>query len=182
MTRTGTVPETVPETVIVCGLADVAPLVAARRPSHLITLLDPATMIETPAGVSPDRHLKLGVNDIVEPMEQMIVPDAGVVDRILAFGATWDGADPMLVHCWAGISRSTATAFILACERSPGADERAIARALRQAAPHASPNRRIVALADELMGRRGRMVNAVEAMGDYDYTAACPFDFPARHP
>jgi predicted protein tyrosine phosphatase len=171
-----------PVTLIVCGLADVEPLIAARRPSHLITLLDPATMIETPAGVAPERHLKLGVNDIVEPMEQMVVPDETVVGRILAFGKTWDGADPMLIHCWAGISRSTATAFILACERSPEVPERAIALALRQAAPHASPNRRIVALADDLMGRGGRMTQAVEAMGDYDYAAACPFDFPARHP
>lgn len=168
-------------TLIVCGLADVEPLVAARRPSHLITLLDPATMIETPAGVTPERHLRLGVNDIVEPMEEMIAPDATVVGQILAFGRTWDEADPMLIHCWAGISRSTATAFVLACERSPRVEERTIARALRQAAPHASPNRRIVALADALMGRRGRMVEAVEAMGDYDCTLACPFDFPARH-
>ncbi|MDB5495718.1 MAG: hypothetical protein JWP86_3055 [Phenylobacterium sp.] len=169
-------------TLIVCGLADVEPLIAARRPSHLITLLDPMTMIATPAGVAPERHLRLGVNDIVEPMEAMIVPDATVVSQILAFGRTWDGADPMLIHCWAGISRSTATAFVLACERSPKVEERTIALALRRAAPHASPNRRIVALADELMGREGRMVAAVEAMGDYDYALACPFDFPARHP
>jgi predicted protein tyrosine phosphatase len=168
-------------TLIVCGLADVEPLIAARRPSHMITLLDPATMIETPPGLAPERHLKLGVNDIVEPMEEMIVPDESVVGRILAFGATWDGADPMLIHCWAGISRSTATAFILACERSPEVEERSIALALRRTAPHASPNRRIVALADQLMDRRGRMIEAVEAMGDYDYTLACPFDFPARH-
>ena len=60
-------------------------------------------------------------------------------------------------------------------------DERDIARALRRVAPHASPNRRIVALADAQMGRQGRMLAALDAMGDYDYTAACPFDFPARH-
>ena len=76
----------------------------------------------------------------------------------------------MLIHCWAGISRSTATAFVLACERSPRVEERRIAQVLREAAPHASPNRRIVALADRLMGRGGRMIAAVEAMGDYDYT------------
>jgi predicted protein tyrosine phosphatase len=168
-------------TLIVCGLADVEPLIAARRPSHLITLLDPATMIDTPPGLAPERHLKLGVNDIVEPMEAMIVPDERAVAQILAFGRTWDGTNPMLIHCWAGISRSTATAFLLACEHSPEIAERRIALALRRAAPHASPNRRIVALADQLMGRDGRMIAAVEAMGDYDYTLAGPFDFPARH-
>lgn len=168
--------------LIVCGLADVEPLIAARQPSHMISLLDPASMIGTPAGVLPHNHLRLGVNDITEPMEEMIVPDETAVGRILAFGRGWDERRPMLIHCWAGISRSTATAFVIACERSPDADERAIARTLRQAAPHASPNRRIVALADQLMGRRGRMIEAVEAMGDYDYLAAAPFEFPARHP
>ena len=168
--------------LIVCGLADVEPLIAARRPSHMITLLDPASMIDTPAGLAAERHLRLGLNDISEPMEAMILPDAGAVRQILDFGATWDGRDPMLIHCWAGISRSTATAFTLACERSPGADEREIALALRRAAPHAAPNRRIVTLADEMMGRGGRMVAAVEAMGDYDVSAPAPFDFPARHP
>jgi predicted protein tyrosine phosphatase len=167
--------------LIVCGLADVAPLIAARRPSHMISLLDPATMIDTPAGLSPERHLRLGVNDINEPMEDLILPDEGVVARILEFGRTWDERDPMLVHCWAGVSRSTATAFLIACDRSPATDETDIALALRRAAPHASPNRRIVALADQLMGRKGRMVAAVEAMGDYDLARATPFDFPARH-
>jgi predicted protein tyrosine phosphatase len=167
--------------LIVCGLSDVEPLIAARRPSHMITLLDPASMIDTPAGLAPGRHLRLGVNDISEPMEDMILPDAGVVRKILDFGATWDGRDPMLIHCWAGVSRSTATAFTLACERSPDVDERAIALALRRAAPHAAPNRRIVSLADEMLGRGGRMVGALEAMGDYDLTAPGPFDFPARH-
>jgi predicted protein tyrosine phosphatase len=138
-------------------------------------------MIGTPPGLTAERHLRLGVNDISEPTEDMILPDAGVVQKILDFGATWDGRDPMLIHCWAGVSRSTATAFTLACERSPSADERTIALALRRAAPHAAPNRRIVSLADEMLGRRGRMVEALDAMGDYDLAAPGPFDFPARH-
>jgi predicted protein tyrosine phosphatase len=169
-------------TLIVCGLADVEPLIAARAPSHVITLLDPVTIATTPAWLSPDRHLRLAVNDIVEPMEDMILPDETAVGRILAFGRTWDASQPMIVHCWAGISRSTASAFLLACEKSPQASERDIALAMRRAAPHASPNRRIVALADDLMGRGGRMVDAVDAMGEYDVSAPCPFDFPVTHP
>ena len=168
--------------IIVCGLADVPDLIALRRPSHLVTLLDPASMIETPAGLAADRHLKLAVNDIADPMEGLILPDESVVVRLLAFSRDWDETQPMLVHCWAGISRSTASAFVLACERSPDAPEAEIARAMRRAAAHASPNRRIVALADDILGRRGRMVDAVAAMGDYDYEAARPFEFQVRHP
>jgi len=109
------------------------------------------------------------------------VTDEGAVARLMAFARTWDGARPILIHCWAGVSRSTASAFAIACERSPGVDERRIALALRRAAPHAYPNRRIVGLADSLLGRRGRMLAAVEAMGDYNDLAAGPFDFPVRH-
>ena len=84
--------------LIVCGLADVEPLIGARRPSHMITLLDPASMIGTPPALRPERHLRLGVNDITEPMEDMVAPDETVVGQILAFGRTWDETRPMLIH------------------------------------------------------------------------------------
>jgi predicted protein tyrosine phosphatase len=169
-------------TLIVCGLAEVPGLIAARAPSHIITLLDSASMIATPKGLPPERHLKLSVNDIAEPMEGLVLPSEDLVHNLLAFGRTWDERAPMIVHCWAGISRSSATAFVLACDRNPGVDERAIALTMRQRAKHAYPNRRIVALADDVLGRRGRMVDAVEAMGDYEYSGVgVPFDFAVRY-
>lgn len=168
--------------LIVCGLEAVARMAAARAPSHMITLINPETPVDTPKGVADERHLRLGINDIVEPMEGMIAPDEGCVRRILEFGRTWDERAPMLIHCWAGISRSTAAAFVLACERSPEADELSIARVMRRAAPHAYPNRRIVALADDLLGRSGRMVDAVDAIGDNGFVSSgVPFDFAVRH-
>lgn len=166
---------------IVCGLSEVERLIAERAPSHLVTLLDPPTLIETPRGIAPERHFRLGVNDISEPMDGMVLADEGAVAALMEFAGTWDGAQPILIHCWAGVSRSTASAFAIACERSPGVDERRIALALRRAAPHACPNRRIVGLADHLLNRGGRMLAAVEAMGAYDDLSAAPFDFPVRH-
>jgi predicted protein tyrosine phosphatase len=70
-----------------------------------------------------------------------------------------------VVHCYAGISRSTAGAFITACALNPHRDEAGIAWSMRRASPIAMPNRRLVALADRLLGRNGRMVAAVEAIG-----------------
>jgi predicted protein tyrosine phosphatase len=70
-----------------------------------------------------------------------------------------------VVHCWAGISRSTAAAFVVACTLNPERDERDIAWAIRRASPTATPNIRIVALADEMLEREGRMVAAIEAIG-----------------
>jgi len=169
-------------TLIVCPLSHVETVVATRGPSHLITLLDPSNLIRTPASLTPDRHLKLGVNDIVDMIDGHVCPDETLVRNILDFGGGWDEAKPMLIHCWAGISRSTATAFVLACERNADVPEHRIAQALRKASPHASPNRRIVGLADDILGRRGRMVDAVEAIGPGEFVVESrPFDLPVRY-
>src|SRR5690606_19265224 len=102
---------------------------------------------------------------------------------ILDFGKGWDLSAPMLVHCWAGISRSTATAFILACERCPGTPETTIAQALRAASSAATPNPLMVRLADDMLGRGGRMVDAVRAMGPGQYQWPNPaFSLAVRYP
>lgn len=170
--------------IIVCPLSLVPATVEAHQPSHLITLLDPDHEIDTPAPLTADRHLKIGVNDIADPTDGLLLADEEMVQRILDFGATWDESQPIVIHCWAGISRSTATAFILACERNPKVDERDIALAMRRASALATPNRRLVAIADDLMGREGRMIAAVAAIGRgagmataYENT---PFHIPAR--
>ncbi len=151
-------------TIVVCPLSRVPEQCVERRPSHLITLLDPDHPMPTPQELGSDRHLVIGVHDIVDETDGLLRPDESVVERILAFGAAWDPASTMLIHCWAGISRSTATAFTLACERNPGA-ERDIAEEIRRQSRYASPNRRIVALADARLGRGGAMVAAIDAIG-----------------
>lgn len=167
--------------IIVCPLSLVPATVAAHKPSHLITLLDPDHVIDTPAPLTPERHLRIGVNDICDPTEGLLLPCEDNVREILDFGATWDEAAPIVVHCWAGISRSTATAFMLACERNPQVDERDIALAMRRASPIATPNRKLVAIADDMLDRGGRMVDAVDRIGRgpsaFENT---PFHIPAR--
>jgi predicted protein tyrosine phosphatase len=85
----------------------------------------------------------------------------------------------MLIHCWAGISRSTAAAFILACDRAGAGSEARLARMLRERAKHADPNRLMVRIGDDLLGRRGKMVDAIEAIGRGAIaTQGVPFDMP----
>jgi predicted protein tyrosine phosphatase len=86
----------------------------------------------------------------------------------------------MVVHCWAGISRSTAAAFVMLCALNPEAPEAAIARLLREASPTAFPNRLMIRLGDTLLGRAGRMLAAVEGIGRGEVTnEAIPFSLPA---
>jgi predicted protein tyrosine phosphatase len=168
-------------TLIVCSLSDMPGVVRRRQASHLVTLIDPGTPVERPLGVLESRHLRLDVDDIDAPMEGYFAPDTESVARLLEFSRTWDARAPMVVHCFAGISRSTASAFAIACDRNPDVAEDRIALMLRQAASHAFPNRRIVALADEILGRRGRMVDAIESIcGNNFVPIGVPFDLPVR--
>ena len=83
---------------------------------------------------------------------------------------------PIVVHCFAGISRSTAAAFITLCTVRPERDEHDIARRLRAASPYAFPNARLVALADGLLEREGRMIAAIQSIGRGEIVAeSVPF-------
>lgn len=80
----------------------------------------------------------------------------------------------MLIHCAAGVSRSMAAAFVSLCLKS-GAEEMSVAQYLRCAAPHARPNRRIIALADEILDKRGRLLAALDSMGAAQSLPSVPF-------
>ena len=151
--------------ILVTPLSAVEDTIRRYRPSHLVTLLSPEHMIETPAGIETERHLRLGVNDVSEAEAADVPPSELHVAQLIAFAREWKAEAPLLVHCWAGISRSMAAAYIMLCDRlGPGA-ETEIAQALRFRAPHAYPNSLMVSLADRALGREGRMIHAVNMIG-----------------
>lgn len=152
-------------TLFVCPLSQVEAARALHRPSHLISLLSPTDDKVWPAADADSEHLRLAFHDIAELRDGFTVPDAALVVRLLDFAAGWDAGRPMLVHCWAGVSRSTAAAFVIACQRAPQRSEHEIAQALRAAAPYATPNALVVSLADAALGRAGRMSAAVAEIG-----------------
>jgi predicted protein tyrosine phosphatase len=154
-----------PETIYVAPLSLVETTVADARVSHLVTLINGETAIPTPSGIGPERHLRLSMNDICEPQPGLVLPCETHVCDLINFARSWDRQAPLLIHCWAGISRSTAAAFISLCALNPEGAERDLAWALRCASPTAYPNRLLVLLADEALARSGRMVTAVEEIG-----------------
>jgi predicted protein tyrosine phosphatase len=131
----------------------------------VLTLINASTTVERPPSVEAGRHLFIGVSDIVDPLDGHILPATDHVEELLAFARAWPREKPLVIHCYAGISRSTAAAFIIACALSPDRDEAEIARALRQSSRSATPNRRLVQVADDILGRNGRMVAAVDRIG-----------------
>jgi predicted protein tyrosine phosphatase len=157
--------------IIVCSLSRLQETVELSHARHVVTLVRDEELIRRERealrtrGVNPEDHLWLEMDDIADEMEGMIAPNQDHVERLISFLDRWDRTKPMVVHCYAGISRSTAAAFIAACALSPARDEAEIAARLRAASQTAYPNRRLVALADRHLGRQGRMMAAVESMG-----------------
>ncbi len=151
--------------VHVCPLSCLPDVVEQCEASHLVSLISDGTPVQRPACIAPDRHLVLSMHDIVEPMLGMVPPSEQHVHSFIDFARRWDRGRPMVVHCWAGISRSTAAAYIASCALAPERDEEELALDLRAASPTATPNGRLVAIADEILGRGGRMRSAARRIG-----------------
>jgi predicted protein tyrosine phosphatase len=151
--------------IIVSPLAAVQLLVNRHKVGHVVSLLGPETPHRSFSGIAESNHLKLTFHDIIEPAEGFTAPAADHVETLIRFLRSREGDDPMLIHCWAGISRSTASAFTAMCLYNPDVDEVKLARQLRSLSHVATPNRRIVAFADDMLDRKGRMVDAIDAIG-----------------
>jgi predicted protein tyrosine phosphatase len=149
----------------VCSLARLHPTVADSGASHVVTLMKDVAMVRRPASVDEANHLLLDMDDIVTVMDGYVPPNQQHVEKLIEFVTGWDRTAPIVVHCYAGISRSTAGAFITACALNPDRNEESIARSIRSFSPTAQPNIRLVSLADDILGRGGRMTNAIRAIG-----------------
>lgn len=149
----------------VCSLARLGDTVAAIGASHVLTLINAGTAVTRPEAILADRHLNIAVSDIVAPLDGHILPGDGHLADLLRFVRGWDRGKPMVIHCYAGVSRSTAAALITACALRPERDERAVAALIRERSPTATPNLKLVAIADIALGRQGRLLAAAEGIG-----------------
>jgi predicted protein tyrosine phosphatase len=152
----------------VCSLARLHQTVEETRARHIITLLKDISLVERPTAVDAKNHLHIDVDDITCPIDGYNHPCEGHVARLMHFVKGWDRAAPIVIHCYAGISRSTASAYAAACALNPNRDEMAIAQEMRRASRTAMPNSLIVSLADRILGRNGRMITAIESIGPGD--------------
>ena len=112
----------------VCSLARIDEVVEATGARSMVTLLGPGTPVVRPGPIALERHLHIEMHDIVEDSPGHVLPGATHIDALIAFVHGWDRQTPMLIHCFAGVSRSTASAYIAACLLAPHRDEREIAR------------------------------------------------------
>lgn len=165
--------------IIVSPLSHARTLVERLQPTRSLSLMAPGQRATFEEGWLPDDRLILAFNDVVQAAADQIAPDEAIMRGIIAFSRGCAPGQNVLVHCWMGVSRSPAAAYVIACARAPG-DERAIADELRRCSPVATPNRLMISIADDLLMRRGRMVDAIDHIGrgcDYDGEIS-PFYLP----
>ena len=149
----------------VCSLARLHDTVAETGAQHVVTLIKDISIVRRPASIVAANHLLLDMDDISDTIDGYVAPAEEHIGELIGFVRRWSKEAPLVVHCFAGISRSTAGAFVTVCALNPQRDEAGIAQALRAASPTATPNIRIVRLADRILGRNGRMVAAIESIG-----------------
>lgn len=163
----------------VCSLSRLLETVRQTGAQSVVTLINAEMAVPTPEGIDPERHLFLAFNDIVDPVAGLTPPGEAHVEEFLNFVRDWDRKAPMVIHCWAGISRSTAGAYVAACALNPDEDEYRLAGRLRENSPSATPNARIVAMADKILSRNGRMIEAIRGIGrGADAFEGAPFVMP----
>jgi predicted protein tyrosine phosphatase len=166
----------------VASLSTLDTVTARLQNYDLLTLLSPDYPAVDWSTYECTRHVRLAFHDIVEPVPGVTLPDHDTLQAVLDFGRKHEPQRPLLIHCWAGISRSSAAAYAIACDRNPGF-ERDIANELRRRAPFATPNRLMVRLADDLLARDGRMVEAIEKIGrGAEAREGEPYELPLHWP
>lgn len=166
--------------ILVSPLSHIAEMAVRHKAKEMISLLAENQNFHRPAVISADRHLTLGMNDITfAGTGKLIAPQESHVRQIIDFAQQWNTAAPLLIHCWMGVSRSPAAAMIASLTIFPDDDDEALAARLRKASPFATPNIRLVQIADDVLGRKGRFADAVKMLGrGQDADGSTPFILP----
>jgi predicted protein tyrosine phosphatase len=161
-------PADAPFTITVCGLEELAGH-ANREVSHVLSILDPDQPEPEAFGAYGEHaRLELKFHDIIEETTGFEAPQPGHVEKMLEFGQDLlrdpENVRHLLVHCHAGISRSTAAMTLLLAQAQPtlGADD-VLAQVVR-IREKAWPNLRILTFGEELLGRRGEFARAAGAV------------------
>ena len=155
----------VPFQVTICGIDELGVHCAAGV-THVLSILDPGwPEPEAFAAFDPHRRLELRFHDVIEADPGCVAPERLDVEQLLTFARDLTKARDthLLVHCHAGVSRSTAAATLILAQTRPDRPAEEALQAVVRQRPRAWPNLRILELGDALLERRGEIVEAARA-------------------
>ncbi|MFV0279937.1 MAG: tyrosine phosphatase family protein [Rhodoblastus sp.] len=151
----------------VCGIAEL-PEHDMRGVTDVLSILDPETSVPTAFDAWPDhrRHV-LRFHDEIAPGAGVVLPNERDILAILAYGrglAEHPGDKHVLVHCHMGMSRSTAALATLIAQNEPDLPGDAIFARVYEIRNRTWPNSLMVRLADEALGRKGDLFEAMRRL------------------
>lgn len=155
----------VPFQLTICGIDELACHCAAGV-THVLSILDPGwPEPELLSGFDLNRRLRLRFHDVIESQPGWIAPERWDVELLLAFARDLVASREthLLIHCHAGVSRSTAAATLVLAQTRPDRPTDEVLQEIVRLRPRAWPNLRILELGDEILGRRGEIVEAARA-------------------
>ena len=157
---------TPPFRMAVCGLEELEGHCATNA-THVLSILDPAYPVPEAFGQYGEHaRLELRFLDIVDETPGQLMPGPDHVEQVLAFGRAVQ-AEPgasLLVHCHAGISRSTASLVLILAQAMPDVAAADVVAAVHAIREKAWPNIRMIELGDAMLGRGGSLVAATTAL------------------
>ena len=152
--------------ITICGIPELDQHCEAGV-THVLSILDPdwpdpEAFAEFPA----HRRVALRFSDVIAEMPGMTAPTPSDVAMLLEFGREVMASGPdarLLIHCHAGISRSTASAALLLAQADPARPAETIFAEIARQRPRAWPNLLLLEFGEAALGRKGEIVSAVAA-------------------
>ena len=154
--------------ITICGLDELQGHCETRA-THVLSILDPDYPVPEAFGqYGEHERLELRFDDVVDEKLGVIAPQREHVEQILAFGRSLasDAGEParLLVHCHAGISRSTAAMVLILAQALPQQSAETVIGLVHGIREKAWPNLRIIEFGDAMLGRGGSLVAATHAL------------------
>ena len=152
----------------VCGIEEL-PGHCNADVSHVLSILDPDYPVPEVFGAFGE-HQKLEVrfHDIIDETPGLVLPRDDHVAAILAFGrdllAEPTATAHLLVHCHAGISRSSASLALILAQAMPEKSADAVLSTVHRIREKAWPNLRLIEIGDAMLGRNGTLATATHRL------------------
>lgn len=124
--------------------------------TRVVSLVDPKAVDRIP--VREDRII-IGMSDVNLVNASRTPPRPGQVLEVLEFTKNLQPTDRVLVHCHAGVSRSTAMAIGILCQH--GMTPAAALAHVRSIRPQLWPNTLIIGYLDDILGLKGELLTVV---------------------
>jgi predicted protein tyrosine phosphatase len=156
-----------PWKITVCGLGEL-PDHRGVGVTHVLSILDPEWPVPNAFGsFGEHKRLELRFHDVIEETHGMIAPREAHVLQLLQFGRDLRAEPPssgahLLVHCHAGVSRSTAAMILMVAQGRPDVAASVVAQEVFRGRQKAWPNLLMMEMGDRLLGRGGELVEAAK--------------------